>query len=158
MIAVTVGSGGFVGKKIFIKIKSSSEYIDDNFIILNSFLFRFLFSEPSPRISCDDIVFNKIPEQDVGDYETKDGKFISFKTNGNFKNVKSGSQYLTIMFSKELVHYDILLFIQNVLIELKLDEKIPSLKPSHAGFYSNKIFFGESDSTGLESDGFIDKL
>lgn len=158
MISVSVKKGHLKEKKLFILISSPYEVFNDDFIVSNAFYFRFLFSQPEQEIEKEDIEFKTIPECEIGEYNLLNGKFISFNKNIHSKDGVDKSQALMIKFSKELVHYDVLEFIRNVIFEIRCENKFPELRPLHAGFYSGKKFFGESDSTGLDSDGFINVL
>lgn len=158
MISVSVKKGYLSGKKLFMSFSSLHDNLSDDFIISNSFYFRFLFSPPTEEMSDEDIEFKKITDKDVGEYCLSEGKFISFDETAYSKNGMNRSQAMLVRFSKELVHYDVLEFVRNVVFEFRCENEFPELRPLYAGFYSGKRFFGESDSTGLDSDGFINTL
>ncbi len=158
MISVSVKKGHLKEKKLFILISSSYDVFNDDFIVSNAFYFRFLFSPPEQELEEEDIEFKKMPESEIGEYNLLDGKFISFNKNIYSEDGIDKSQALIVKFSKELVHYDVLEFVRNIIFEIRCENKLPELRPLHAGFYSGKRFFGESDSTGLDSDGFINVL
>lgn len=160
MISVSVKKGHLNGKKIFISLTSLHDGLSDEFVISNSFYFRFLFSPPSEEINHEDIEFKKITDEEMGEYCLSEGKFISFHNRAYPKNSAdmAWSQVIIVRFSKELVHYDVLEFIRNVVFEFKCENEFPEITPLHAGFYSGSTFFGESDSTGLDSDDFVNEL